>query len=121
MPFVRRGGYFQIFHWCHMLTIPWLFIMTLHGKKFWIWILVPLFCYTLENILRYRKISSETFGETYIEQSYVLPSKVTHLVIKKPPKFRYNPGDYIFINIPTIAKYEWHPFRYQKKLFVHYN
>lgn len=110
MPFVRRGGYFQIFHWCHMLTIPWLFIMTLHGKKFWIWILVPLFCYTLENILRYRKISSETFGETYIEQSYVLPSKVTHLVIKKPPKFRYNPGDYIFINIPTIAKYEWHPF-----------
>lgn len=110
MPFVRRSGHFQIFHWFHMLTIPWLLIMCLHGKKFWIWILIPLFCYILENILRYRSISSNKYGETFIEESYVLPSKVTHLVIKRPPKFRFSAGDYIFINIPTIAKYEWHPF-----------
>lgn len=31
-------------------------------------------------------------------------------MIRKPPKFRFNPGDYVFINIPVIAKYEWHPF-----------
>jgi hypothetical protein len=84
--------------------------MILHGKKFWIWIWIPLFCYIVENILRYRNITSHKYGETYIEESYVLPSKVTHLIIKKPPKFRFNSGDYIFINIPTIAKYEWHPF-----------
>jgi NADPH oxidase 5 len=22
----------------------------------------------------------------------------------------FRPGDYVFVNIPTIAKYEWHPF-----------
>lgn len=36
--------------------------------------------------------------------------KVTHLVIKRPPFFHFKPGDYVFINIPAIAKYEWHPF-----------
>jgi hypothetical protein len=110
MPFVRNNGYFQAFHWFHMLVIPWLLILIIHAPNFWIWILIPLFCYVLENVLRYRKISSQKFGETYIEESFVLPSKVTHLVIKKPPKFRYSPGDYLFINIPAIAKYEWHPF-----------
>ena len=28
----------------------------------------------------------------------------------RPTNFSYGPGDYIFIQIPTIAKYEWHPF-----------
>ncbi|KAA0724607.1 NADPH oxidase 5 [Triplophysa tibetana] len=35
---------------------------------------------------------------------------VTHLVIKRPPFFHFKPGDYVYINIPVIAKYEWHPF-----------
>uniref|UniRef100_A0A2I3TBV8 NADPH oxidase 5 n=1 Tax=Pan troglodytes TaxID=9598 RepID=A0A2I3TBV8_PANTR len=37
-------------------------------------------------------------------------SQVTHLLIKRPPFFHYRPGDYLYLNIPTIARYEWHPF-----------
>lgn len=37
-------------------------------------------------------------------------AQVTHLVIKRPQFFHFKPGDYIYINIPEIAKYEWHPF-----------
>ena len=55
-------------------------------------------------------MSSNKFGDTVITEAFVLPSKVIHLVIRKPPKFRFKPGDYVFINIPIIAKYEWHPF-----------
>ena len=110
MPFVRKSGNFQVFFWIHLLTIPWLLIMLAHGRNFWLWVGIPLFLYALENILRFRQISSDKYGETYIEESFILPSKVTHLVIKRPPKFRFNAGDYVFINIPTIAKYEWHPF-----------
>ena len=40
----------------------------------------------------------------------VLPSKVISLVIRKPPHFSFKPGDYIYINIPNIAFFEWHPF-----------
>ncbi|KAK7891768.1 hypothetical protein WMY93_023731 [Mugilogobius chulae] len=35
---------------------------------------------------------------------------VTHLVISRPQFFQFKPGDYVYINIPAIAKYEWHPF-----------
>ncbi|KAK9394166.1 NADPH oxidase 5 [Crotalus adamanteus] len=37
-------------------------------------------------------------------------TQVTHLVIKKPPFFHCKPGDYVYLNIPVIARYEWHPF-----------
>ena len=40
----------------------------------------------------------------------VLPSRVVSLVIKRPQHFAFKPGDYIFINIPAIATFEWHPF-----------
>ena len=40
----------------------------------------------------------------------VLPSQVTSLVIRKPPHFNFKAGDYIFLNIPSIAFFEWHPF-----------
>lgn len=49
-------------------------------------------------------------GKTYISSGLLLPSKVTHLVIKRPLHFYFRPGDYVFVNIPAIAKYEWHPF-----------
>ena len=32
------------------------------------------------------------------------------MVITRPKNFSYQAGDYIFVNIPAIAKYEWHPF-----------
>ena len=32
------------------------------------------------------------------------------MVIKRPPHFTFEPGDYIFVNIPVIATFEWHPF-----------
>ena len=49
-------------------------------------------------------------GRTIIEEGIVLPSNVTNLVIKRPPNFHFNAGDWIFINIPRISRSEWHPF-----------
>lgn len=36
--------------------------------------------------------------------------QVTHLLIERPPLFHYRPGDYLYLNVPSIALYEWHPF-----------
>jgi len=107
---VRKRGHFQLFYLFHLLSIPFLLIMIIHGKQFWKWLLVPGLLYTIEKILKFKKIGSNKFGDTYISEATLLPSKVTHLVIKRPKKFHYKAGDYIFINIPAIAKYEWHPF-----------
>ena len=36
--------------------------------------------------------------------------RVTQLVIKKPFSFKHSPGDWVFIKVPEIAMFEWHPF-----------
>ena len=41
---------------------------------------------------------------------FVLYCQVTHFVITRPEMFHFRPGDYVFLNIPAIAKHEWHPF-----------
>ncbi|NWV75426.1 NOX5 oxidase, partial [Dasyornis broadbenti] len=36
--------------------------------------------------------------------------QVTHLVIRRPQSFRFQPGDFVFLNVPAVAAHEWHPF-----------
>ena len=31
-------------------------------------------------------------------------------MIKRPKNFLFRPGDWVFLKVPTIARYEWHPF-----------
>ena len=31
-------------------------------------------------------------------------------MIKKPDNFRHSAGDWVFIKVPQIAQFEWHPF-----------
>ncbi|XP_019870925.2 NADPH oxidase 5 [Aethina tumida] len=107
--FVRRGGCFEVFYWTHLMYVPFWLLLILHGPNFWKWFLVPGILYAIERLLRYVWMRSE-HGKTYISSGLLLPSKVTHLVIKRPIQFDFHPGDYVFVNIPAIAKYEWHPF-----------
>ncbi|XP_015430140.1 PREDICTED: NADPH oxidase 5 [Dufourea novaeangliae] len=109
MPFVRRGGCFEIFYWSHLLYIPFWVLMVLHGPNFWKWFIGPGTVYLIERVQRIAWSRSQ-LGKTYISSGLLLPSKVTHLVIKRPLHFDFHPGDYVFVNIPAIARYEWHPF-----------
>ncbi|EGI61142.1 PREDICTED: NADPH oxidase 5 isoform X1 [Acromyrmex echinatior] len=109
MSFVRRGGCFEIFYWSHLLYIPFWILMIFHGPNFWKWFVGPGIIYLVEKIRRLGWLRSQR-GKTYISSGLLLPSKVTHLVIKRPTNFHFHPGDYVFVKIPVIAKYEWHPF-----------
>ncbi|XP_015595407.1 NADPH oxidase 5 isoform X2 [Cephus cinctus] len=109
MPFVRRGGCFEIFYWSHLLYVPFWLLTIFHGPNFWKWFVGPGVIYMVERIRRLIWLRSQR-GKTYISSGLLLPSKVTHLVIKRPQHFDFCPGDYVFVNIPEIARYEWHPF-----------
>lgn len=108
-PFVRRKGSFEVFYWTHLLYIPFWILVLFHGPNFWKWFLIPGLVYIIERILRFVWMRSE-HGKSYISSGLLLPSKVIHLVIKRPFNFNFRPGDYVFVNIPAIANYEWHPF-----------
>ncbi|KAG7522789.1 NADPH oxidase 5 [Solea senegalensis] len=105
--FVRRSGHFEVFYWSH-LSYVWVWsLLVVHCANFWKWFLVPGLVFLLEKIVG---IAVSRMGGLYIVEVNLLPSKVTHLVIKRPQFFHFKPGDYVYINIPVIAKYEWHPF-----------
>ncbi|KAG7170629.1 NADPH oxidase 5-like 1, partial [Homarus americanus] len=109
LPFVRKSGYFEVFYWTHLLYIAFWALTILHGPNFWKWFVAPGIIFFIERIHRTIRMRTGR-GKTYISSGVLLPSKVIHLVIKRPLHFQFHPGDYVFINIPEIAKYEWHPF-----------
>ncbi|CAL8260222.1 unnamed protein product [Merluccius merluccius] len=105
--FVRRSGHFEVFYWSH-LSYVWVWsLLVVHCANFWKWFLVPGLVFLLEKVLG---LAFAHMGSLYIVEVNLLPSKVTHLVIKRPQFFTFKPGDYLYLNIPDIAKYEWHPF-----------
>ncbi|CAB1323595.1 unnamed protein product [Coregonus sp. 'balchen'] len=114
--FVRRSGHFEVFYWSH-LSYVWVWVLlVVHCANFWKWFVVPGVIFLLEKLVG---VAVSHMGGLYIVEVNLLPSKVTHLVIKRPQFFHFKPGDYIYINIPDIAKYEWHPFTISNTLWLH--
>ncbi|XP_075995787.1 NADPH oxidase 5 isoform X2 [Genypterus blacodes] len=105
--FVRRSGHFEVFYWSHLSYVLVWSLLMVHCANFWKWFVAPGLVFLLEKIVG---IAVSRMGGLYIVEVNLLPSKVTHLVIRRPPFFHFKPGDYVYINIPVIAKYEWHPF-----------
>ncbi|KAI1235278.1 hypothetical protein IHE44_0002920 [Lamprotornis superbus] len=97
----------HVFYWSHLSYISVWFLLLLHGPHFWKWFLIPGSLFFLEKVLGW---VWRRAGDLHILEAKLLPSKVTHLVIQRPKSFRFQPGDYVYLNIPAIAAYEWHPF-----------
>ncbi|NXS93436.1 NOX5 oxidase, partial [Jacana jacana] len=106
-PCVRRSGHFEVFYWTHLSYISIWILLILHGPHFWKWFVVPGCLFMLEKVVG---LAWRRAGGLRIIEVNLLPSKVTHLVIERPQFFHYKPGDYVYLNIPAIATYEWHPF-----------
>nr|KAF6486213.1 hypothetical protein HJG63_014284 [Rousettus aegyptiacus] len=106
-PCIRRSGHFEVFYWTHLSYLPMWLLLILHGPNFWKWLLVPGTLFFLEKAIG---LAVSRMAALCIVEVNLLPSKVTHLLIKRPPLFNYRPGDYLYLNIPAIARYEWHPF-----------
>ncbi|PVD36334.1 hypothetical protein C0Q70_03313 [Pomacea canaliculata] len=110
MEFVRRSGCFEVFYWTHKLYIPFYVLNILHATNFWKWIVGPGAIFLIECLIRLKMFWYARQGDMRIQSVKLLPSGVTQLIITRPSSFNYKPGDYVFLNIPAIAKYEWHPF-----------
>lgn len=106
---VRKSGYFEVFYWTHLLSIPTWVLLILHSPNFWKWFLVPGFLFIVEVVGRMKRICSQR-GRSYITSAVAMPSDVVKLTVQRPHGFRFHAGDFCYLNIPSVAKYEWHPF-----------
>jgi NADPH oxidase len=75
------------------------------GAQSWKWVIVPLFVYLVERLLRIYR-SSQTVVITKVISH---PSKVLEIQMKKKG-FHAEAGQYVFLQVPEIRFFEWHPF-----------
>jgi NADPH oxidase len=69
------------------------------------WIVGPVLFYIIERGVRIYRGSQKTI----VLQAVQHPSRVLEIRLQKPT-FKYKPGEYVFLQCPYIADYEWHPF-----------
>ncbi|CAF2205958.1 unnamed protein product [Rotaria magnacalcarata] len=110
MRWIRRGGHFQVFYWSHLLYLPFYILLIIHATNFWKWIVGPLFIFLLEKVYSIVTRCSSRNGRTYIHSVTIEQSNVISLNIHRPKHFNFQSGDYVSINIPRVALYEFHPF-----------
>ncbi len=101
---------FKTFLNIHRLYAIVYILTILHCKNFWKWFIVPFVFVILELCITCFQVKSKNFGLTYIKEVNLLPSGVTHLIIKRPKNFNFKAGDYVRIKIPVISRLEYHSF-----------
>lgn len=111
LPFVRRGGHFEIFFHSHRIGyILYFVLLILHAPDFYKWFLAfvgPV--WIMEQIYRHFHARFGV-GKTVIKAGVILPSKVTNLIIERPSGFNFNAGDWVWLRIPAVSNTEWHAF-----------
>ncbi|KAL2914128.1 hypothetical protein HK105_206386 [Polyrhizophydium stewartii] len=111
---------FEYFWYTHHLFVPFYFCLFFHSYGCFVkssfdghckgyesyYGTVPVFCiYVAERILReYRARQPTTLSKVLFH-----PGNTIELRIEKP-SFQYKPGQYLFLNVPSVSKLQWHPF-----------
>uniref|UniRef100_A0A8C5W7T8 NADPH oxidase 3 n=1 Tax=Leptobrachium leishanense TaxID=445787 RepID=A0A8C5W7T8_9ANUR len=71
----------------------------------WKWVVCPLALYTCEFIIRFWRSKQNVVITKVVRHS----SGVLEIQMKKRG-FKMEPGQYIFLQCPTVSQFEWHPF-----------
>ncbi|XP_072021110.1 NADPH oxidase 5-like [Amphiura filiformis] len=109
IPWIRHR-HFKIFSAMHLLALPFIVLCVLHARNFWRWMLLPGTLFILEKIWNSKLLKIARYGNTCIKEAHLLPNGVVHIVMMRPKKFKFKPGDYILMQLPMLSKFEWHPF-----------
>lgn len=103
---VRRRLPFELFYVTHFTGVVIVALLLFHSPNYWKWFLIGGTGYLLDRALRFYRMRTPST----IQSARVLPSSVTELTIERPADFQYRAGDFVFILIPALSGFEWHPF-----------
>ncbi|KAF9095227.1 hypothetical protein BGX29_006573 [Mortierella sp. GBA35] len=125
----QRHKSFEAFWYTHHLAMVMLGALMFHGVgcivkdengvcrgyNSYQYLLIGYCLYIVERGIRFYRGRLETRLVKAIQH----PAGVIELQIQKP-SFKYKPGQYMFINVPDISKYQWHPFTITSSPFEDY-
>ena len=94
-----------MFYCTHLLYWAFWGLMIIHAPSFYKVFIGVLVIWTIEFIYRVLNAFMGR-GKTLVSAGVILPSRVTNLIIKRPAGFNFSPGDWVFIKIPEVARFE---------------
>ncbi|GAB5362700.1 hypothetical protein AAMO2058_000820400 [Amorphochlora amoebiformis] len=120
MVFIYAGGFeivkrqtFEIFWYSHHLFFVYFLITLVHGTggfnpNFWKYFLIPGLLYLAERFQRIFRSKKKV----KLVSVMTMEPKLISLEFDKFSAFPqgYHEGQYVFLNCPSVAEYEWHPF-----------
>ena len=101
-----RRNYHHLFYLTHYLFILWFIGIMVHAPETIVWVLFPCAIFIIDKTIHYtirRK-------KTNLTKAELVSSNTVKLTLNKPASFKYYASDVIFIRIPELLGYEWHPF-----------
>ncbi|XP_042500888.1 ferric reduction oxidase 8, mitochondrial [Macadamia integrifolia] len=106
LPQVRRRQ-FELFYYTHHLYVIFFIYFLFHvGDRHFYMVFGGILLFALDKLLRI--IQSRV--ETCVLSARIFPCHVLELILRKPLGLKYNPTSVIFMKVPSISKFQWHPF-----------
>ena len=102
----RRSERRELFGSSHLLYGLFIGALLLHAPDFWMWFVLPCALFALDALVR---VLFQT-RRLKVASITALAEGVTSVVLVKPKRMRFHPGDYLRLQIPAISRWEWHPF-----------
>ncbi len=99
----RRREFFGV---SHTLYAGFLLALLWHSEDFWIWFSPSALWFGVDALVRY---FWKTRRSALVELR-ALADGVTRLRFEKPNNLHFNPGDYVWLNFPSLSRWQWHPF-----------
>lgn len=117
---VRKKRY-ELFYYIHKLFYLYFIFLAIHGifcfvktddpakpcikSQSWLWISPGFALYVIETIYCFYR--SRRFA--YVSKVVLHQTNVFEVQIRKP-SFSFLPGQYLQLNIPSVSRFQWHPF-----------
>jgi DMSO/TMAO reductase YedYZ heme-binding membrane subunit len=108
---VRRKR-FEWFMFTHFVFVAVVACVQLHYTKSYIWLAAPVLLYALDKAVQvYRgHVQKASLRQALLYVSPTGMTRVTNLTVQKRLPAGYEAGSYVFVNVPSISKFQWHPF-----------
>ncbi|KAG6549893.1 hypothetical protein Mapa_008875 [Marchantia paleacea] len=98
---------FELFYYTHHLYIVFVVFMVLHVGDFIVGIaFAGIFLFAFDRFLRF----SQSRKEVGVLSATLLPCGAYEVVLPKPADLAYNELSFVFLNVPSIDRLQWHPF-----------
>ena len=106
IPVIRRKM-FEVFYFVHMTLLVGIIV----GTAFHTGWMVPLFVFLTTGVdMIIRKIYMARFRYPREASLKIVSESVVEISFPKVKGFDFNPGQYMYISIPELSSWEWHPF-----------